>query len=452
MGVYKPDGGYIIVRGEKFRYIDNLSFARKHLKIDAVFQESSLISNLSVAENLYIDRLEECCKGFLLDKHLLKKKSEEVLKKVGEVLNVNQTVASLRIDIKKIIEFSRLFITNPDIILLDEITAPLDMSQVKRLFTFMQDFKRSGKLIVFVSHKLDEVFEIADEIIILREGKVVGTISNESLLQRSELRKKVIQMMSGREVGLKFPQRKEFERSKKPILRVRNLSNEYLKNVDLDLYEGEIVALAGLSGHGQSALLKTLLGMIPKRRGEVHIEEKRVDIRSPKDAMKNGLFYLSDRKDEEELWLHHDVLFNICNPSVKDRSTLYFVGRSVERRVCEEIVSKLRIQTPSLAQIIMNLSGGNRQKVVLGRKLLCKPKILAADQPTIGIDISTKEEIYFLMRKLAAEEGVSILTVLTELSEVINLPDRILVMREGTIVKEFPGGIDEKVLLDSYFG
>lgn len=452
MGVYKPDGGYIIVRGQKFRYIDNPYFARKQLKIDAVFQESSLVGNLSVAENLYIDRLEEFSKGLLLDKSLVRRKSEDVLKNVAEAVSVDQTAASLRTDLKKIVEFSRLFITNPDIVLLDEITAPLDMPKVKRLFALIQDFKRSRKTVVFVSHRLGEVFEIADEIIVLREGKVAGMISNEDPLKRSGIREKVIQMMSGSKVGLEFPRRKELERPKKPILRVKNLGNEYLRNVDLDLYEGEIVALAGLSGHGQSALLRTLAGLISKRRGELYIEGNRVDIRSPKDAMKNGLVYLSDRKDEEELWLHHDILFNICNPSVKERSTLSFVKRSVERHVSGEIISKLRIQTPSLAQIVMNLSGGNRQKVVLGRKLLCKPKILLADQPTIGIDISTKKETYFLMRKLAAEEGVSILTVLSELPEIVNLPHRILVMREGTVVKEFPGGIDENVLLDSYFG
>jgi ABC-type sugar transport system ATPase subunit len=452
MGVYKPDEGYIIVRGKKFRYIDNPYFARKQLKIDAVFQEPCLVDNLSVAENLYIDRLEEFGKGLLLNKRLIEKESEKVLKNIGEAINVNQPAGSLRIDVKKIVEFSRLFITNPDIILLDEITAPLDMTKVKRLFTLIRNFKESGKTVVFVSHRLGEVFEISDEIIVLRDGKVAGTVSNEGAIQGSNMREKVIKMMSGVEIGLVFPEKKKIEKPQKLILRVKGLSNEYLKGVDLDLHEGEIVALAGLSGHGQSMLIRTLAGLVPKRKGEVYIEGNLVDIRSPKDAVKNGLLYLSDKKEEEELWLHHNLIFNICYPSVKERSTLSFVKTSVERRLSKEITLKLRIQTPSLAQPLMNLSGGNRQKVVLGRKLLCRPKILLLDQPTMGIDLSTKKEVYFLIRRLASEERISILTVLSDLPEIINIPDRILVMRGGVIVKQFPAGVDEDVLLDSYFG
>jgi ABC-type sugar transport system ATPase subunit len=453
MGVHKPDDGYIMIRGKKLTSIKDSSAARNELKIDAVFQESSLIDNLSVAENLFIDRLDKFRKRLLLDKGSIKKECEKVLQKIPVALDLDGPAGSLREDVKKLVEFSRILISDPDVVILDEVTAPLERTMVKRLFSLMREFKKAGKAVVFVSHRLDEVFEICDEIIVLRAGKVEAITENEGAGSKSSGRDSVIRMMTGVEIDSAFPQRTGLGKPRSLVLSTKVLGNEYLRSINLDLYAGEIVGLAGLSGQGQSMLLRTLAGLIPKKTGEVYVEGNRVDIRTPNDAMRNGLFYLSDMRDEEELWLSQDVVFNICSPSLKERSTMSFVRRSIERQVSDEIVSRLRVETPSLAQIVRNLSGGNRQKVILGRKLLSKPRIFLADQPTKGLDVPSKMEIYSLMRKLASEDRIPILTVLTDLPEVVNLPDRILVMREGAIVREFSGPTaNEDTLLDSYFG
>ncbi|MCD6535663.1 MAG: sugar ABC transporter ATP-binding protein [Thaumarchaeota archaeon] len=453
MGIHQADAGYLIIRGMRLKSVKSPAIARKHLKMDAIFQESSLIPNLSIAENLFIDRLAQFYRGGVLDRKALKMEAEKALEKVGVKLDVDSPAAVLTEDLKRLVEFARILLTDPDIIILDEVTAPLESTLVKKLFDMLRDLKKRGKTIILISHRLNEILDICDKIIVFKDGKLEGVVDNEGVEDKQQVRTSIIKMMTGSEVGLSFPEKTGLKKRGKLVLRIRGLSNEFLKDINLDLYEGEIVGLAGLRGQGQSMLLRTIVGLVKKKKGELYLDGEKVEIRNPRDAVRHGIFYLSDSRDEEELWLSQDVLFNISNPSARDRSIGGFIRKSTERKICEEMVSKLRIETPSLAQIVKNLSGGNRQKVVLGRKLLSKPKVFLADQPTKGLDISAKTEIYSLMRKLASEEGIPVLTVLNDLPEVVNLPDRVIVMREGAIVKEFSGeSISEEELLDSYYG
>jgi len=452
MGLHQADAGYLIIRGMKLKSVKSPAVARNVLKMDAVFQESSLIPNLSIAENLFIDKLNKFYKKGVLDRGALKREAEKALEKVELKLDVEAPAATLTEDLKRLVEFARILVTDPDIIILDEVTAPLESTLVRMLFEKLRELKERGKTIILISHRLNEILEICDTIIVLKDGRLEGVVDNEGVENKAEIRQRIIQMMTGSETGLQFPEKIGLKKRGRLVLRVRGLSNDILKNINLDLYEGEIVGLAGLRGQGQSILLRAIVGLIPKM-GEIYLDGQKIEIKNPKDAVKHGIFYLSDARDEEELWLTQDVLFNISNPSVRGRCTAGFVRKSIERRICNEIIAKLQVETPSLAQIVKNLSGGNRQKVVLGRKLLCKPKVFLADQPTKGLDISAKIEIYRLLRKLASEEGIPVLTVLNDLPEVVNLPDRVLVMREGTIVKEFSGEqISEEELLDSYYG
>ena len=453
MGLYQADAGYLVIKGTKLRSVKNPAIARNVLKMDAVFQESSLIPNLSIAENLFISKLNKFYKNGVLDRSSLKEKAEKALEKVGLKLDVEAPAAILTEDLKRLVEFARILIMDPDIIILDEVTAPLESTTVKILFERLRKLKKQGKTIILISHRLNEVLDICDKIIVLKDGRLEGIVDNEGVENKVEIRQRIIRMMTGTEIGLQFPEKTGLEKRGRLVLRIRGLSNQVLKSINLDLYEGEIVGLAGLRGQGQSILLRTIVGLFPKDTGELYLNGQKIEIKSPKDAVKHGIFYLSDARDEEELWLTQDVLFNISNPSVKERCVAGFIRKSIERQICDEIITKLRVETPSLAQIVKNLSGGNRQKVVLGRKLLCKPKVFLADQPTRGLDISAKIEIYRLLRKLTSEEGIPVLTVLNDLPEVVNLPDRVLVMREGSIVKEFSGKeISEEELLDSYYG
>lgn len=450
MGVHQPDRGEILINGKKV-VIKDTSHARSDFKMDAVFQEFSLIPQMSVAENIFLDMLEKFYNKGLIDRTKLETQAKKALNSVGLDLDITKPASQLTSVEKKLVELSRSLFHDPKILILDEITAPLESSTVNDLFKIMRDLKDKGKTLIFISHRLEEVLKICDEIIVLKDGALQGIITND-LKRSASLRKGVIRMMTGTEKGLLFPEKTGLKVRGEKVLSLKNIENNWLKGVSLDVHEGEIVALAGLRGQGQSILLRTVCGLIPKSGGHVYLNGEKAEIKSPKDAIENGVFYISDRREEEELWLTHDVWLNLSLVSMDNRSRLGFIKGKEDKEVVEKVVSRLRIETPSLAQIVRNLSGGNRQKVVLGKYLLARPKIIIADQPTKGLDVGAKIEIYHFLRELS-NQGIPTLVVLTDLSEVVNLPDRVLVMREGQVVKEFvEKKINEEELLDSYYG
>lgn len=450
MGVYKPNEGKIFIKKKKVN-IKNPYQARHEFKIDAAFQERALIPQLSVAENIFLDRLDNFYSRGGINRTKLQNRAKEVLDKVALDVDAASLVGELSGGEEKLVELSKVLSRDPDIVIMDEVTAPLDSSEVKNLFKVMKGLKERGKTIIFISHRLDEVLEICDDIIVLRDGNLEGVINNSGKSTLS-IRKVVIRMMTGTKTGLSFPIKKGLKVRREKIFSLRNIRNNWLKDVSLDIYKGEIVALAGLRNQGQSKLLRTIFGLIPKDGGDIYLNGKKLEINNPKEAVNHGIFYISDRRDQEELWLTHDVQFNTSLVSLGDRALLGFIRGGEEKKAVEKIISELGIETPSLAQIIRNLSGGNRQKIVLGKYMLAQPKVLFADQPAQGLDVKAKEEIYYRLRDLSSK-GIPVLTVLTEMSEVMNLPDRVIVMRDGEFVQELAGKkIDEEKLLDSYYG
>jgi ABC-type sugar transport system ATPase subunit len=451
MGVYQPTKGEIFVNGAKVT-IKNPSQARHTSKIDAVFQEPALIPQMNIAENIFLDRLNNFYDKGLINRAKLQNRAKEALNEVGLDVDVTLPVSELTAAEEKLVELSRALSHDPEILILDEITAPLVSSVVNDLFTIMRNLKETGKTLIFISHRLEEVLEVCDEIIVLKDGDLAGIIKNNSERSASSIRKNIIHMMTGTKRGLSFPEKRGLKFREEKVLSLKNIKSDWLNDVSLDVHRGEIVALAGLRRQGQSKLLRTIFGLLPKDRGDLYLDGEKLEIYSPKDAINRGIFYISDRRDQEELWLTHDVGLNISMVSMCDRARFGFIIGGGEKEAVQKIVSKLKIETPSLAQIVRNLSGGNRQKVVLGKYMLARPKVFIADQPTKGLDVGAKVEIYHLLRRLS-DGGIPTLAVLTELSEVVNLPDRILVMRDGKIVKEFSGKkINEEKLLDSYYG
>lgn len=451
MGLHQPDSGDIYINGKK-ALIKDPSQARNRYKIDTVFQEHALIPQLSVAENLYLDKLDQFYQKGLIDHQRLHDQANQTLHKIDLKIDTRLAAGQFAEAEKSLIELAKALSRDPDILILDEMTAPLESSTVNDLLVIMRDIKQKGKTFIFISHRLEEVFRICDHIMVLRDGNFEGIIENDVDGDYLATRKKIIGMMTGTEKGLSFPERAELKSRNQKILSVKGIENRWLKKVSLDVYKGEIVALAGLRGQGQNKLLRTIAGLLPKDGGEIDVSDKSVKIKHPRHAFGNGIFYISDKRDEEELWLTHSVWFNMSMASINDRFRHGLINLNADRQVVEQMSSRLKVETPSLAQIVKNLSGGNRQKVVLGKYLLAKPKILLLDQPTMGLDVGAKTEIYKLLRKLAAE-GIPTLAVLTELEEVVNLPDRLLIMREGNIVREFSEtGVSEAELLDSYYG
>ena len=451
MGLFPPDEGSISIAEERL-HIRDPHQARFVFGIDAVFQEHALIPQMSIMENVFLDQLDRFHDRGLLNYRRMGSETREVIGKVGLDLDVSLPADAISATERSLIEFSIALHRNPNILILDEMTATMPSEIVQDLFEIMRELKEAGKTIIFISHRLQEVLSICDEILVLKDGALQGNVDNTEKKDPVAIRKQIVLMMTGTEKGLHFPAR-EAQASEAPVvLSLRNLHNDRLGDINLDVREGEIVALAGLRGQGQSMLLRAAAGMLAHFEGDISLRGETRRIRNPFDAVESGIFYVSDRRDEEELWLSHDVWLNISLGSISDRARLGLIRMKDDRAVIQEMVENLRIETPSLSKIVQQLSGGNRQKVVLGKYLLSKPRILLMDQPTIGLDVGAKAEIYALLRSLA-NEGIPTLAVLTDLEEVVNLPDRILVMHEGRITREFQGAeVDEEELVDSYYG
>lgn len=451
MGLFQPDDGEIFIAGERI-HIRDPQQSRYEFGVDAVFQEHALIPQMSIAENVVLDRLESFYYAGFINSHRMEAEAREVINKVGLNLDVSTCASELSEADKSLIDFAKVLRRDPKILILDEMTAPLASEVVHQLFDILQKLKYAGKTIIFISHRLHEVLTICDEILVLKDGNLEGCIDNSEKCDLAATRRKIVLMMTGTEKGLHFPPKTGAKTDQAVVLSLRNLRNSRLRGINLDVHKGEIVALAGLRGQGQSALLRAVAGLLTHVEGEILLDGMPRRIRSPYDAIENGIFYVSDRRDEEELWLTHDIWLNISLASISDRAPFGIIPMKKDRTIIKEMVSILRIETPSLAKIVRQLSGGNRQKTVLGKYLLARPKILLMDQPTIGLDVGAKVEIYDLLRKLAGE-GIPTFAVLTDLEEVVNLPDRILVMHEGVIIREFSGeGVNEEELVDSYYG
>ena len=451
MGLFQPDEGEILIAGAPVRMRDP-QHARTHFGLDAVFQEHALIPEMSIAENVFLDRLCTFYAGGMIDAHRLKSAAGEVLARVGLNLDVATRAATIPEAEKSLIDLAKALDRNPRILILDEVTAPLAGDAVRKLYAVLRDLKQSGKVVIFISHRLNEVLDICDKIIVLKDGSLEGIVDNAGKTDPGGIRRKIIRMMTGTERGLHFPPRPERQGDEPVVMSIRGLHAAGLCGVSLDVRSGEIVALAGLLGQGQSAVLRAVAGLCPHGQGTLALDGKPVRARDPREALRSGICYVSDRRDDEELWLSHDIRLNVSVASVGDRTRFGVIRDKADCCAVRDMVSQLRVEPPSLERTVRQLSGGNRQKVVLGKRLLTRPRVLLMDQPTIGLDVGAKMEIYEHLRKLA-DMGIPSLAVLTDLEEVINLPDRILVMHEGVITREFRGDqVKEEELLDSYYG
>jgi ribose transport system ATP-binding protein len=451
MGLFQPDGGEISIAGERI-HVHGPQQARSRYRMDAIFQEHALIPQMSIAENVFLERLQDFYSRGLLDRRSLEVSARDVLARVGLSLDVSGTAAGIPEAEKSLIELSKALDREPRILILDEATAPLASDAVQDLFDIMLRLKQAGKTLIFISHRLNEVLAVCDEILVLKDGNLEGMVDNTRKDDLAGTRKKIIRMMTGTEKGLHFPPRAACEASGPPVLSLRDLRHGRLRGVSLDVRKGEIVALAGLRGQGQSTLLRAVAGLYAPFEGQILLEGRPIRARDPRRAMQSGICYVSDRRDEEELWLSHDIRLNMSVPSIGDRARFGIIRNKDDCCVIQDMITQMRIEPPSPDKVVRQLSGGNRQKVVLGKRLLTRPKVLLMDQPAIGLDVGAKVEIYEHLRKLA-ETGIPTLAVLTDLEEVVNLPDRILVMHEGVITREFKGHeVDDEELLDSYYG
>ncbi len=401
IGIYTPDEGTINLNGEELT-IANTHYALSK-GISMIHQELSPIPYMSVSENIYLGREPVQWNG-LVDMHQL-------------------SIANTQL-----VEIAKAISYDSDLIIMDEPTSAITEAEVGILFNIIHSLKDKGISIVYITHKMDEVFKICDEVTVLRDGRFIST-DPIKLLSSTQL----IQKMVGRELVEMF--QKERATIGETVLEVRNLTGRRFRNISFEVRRGEIFGVAGLMGAGRTELLEAVFGVTLVDEGEIHVNGKHVEIRSPSDAIKNGMALLTEDRKLTGLYINANVRDNMSIANIKEYMRGPFINFRKIETDCEKMRQLMQIKTPSMLQIIKNLSGGNQQKVLLSRWLLTEPNILILDEPTRGIDVGAKSEIYRLMNEFA-KQGKSIIMISSELPEILGMSDRIMVMHEGDKVGE----------------
>jgi ABC-type sugar transport system ATPase subunit len=424
-GIYSANAGEIFIDGKPVA-IQSVRDAQDK-GISVIHQELVLVPHMTVAENIYLGR-EPMTRGNTVD---FKKMNLEV-KKILDSFELNigpeEEISTLTIAQQQMVEIIKAISFNTRILVMDEPTSSLSEKDVGFLFETIRRLKKNNVGIVYISHRMSELKQITDRITVLRDGEYIGTKNTEAA-STDEL----IAMMVGRQLTNYYT--RTFGDPQQAVLEVRNLSDgKLLKDVSFELRRGEILGFAGLIGAGRSEVMKCIFGIDPFTEGEIFIEGKPVRIRNPEDAMKLGIGFVPESRKTEAIFSDQTVMFNITLKTIGEFIRGIFVDSDKELAITRKYVDNMAIKTPSYKQLLGNLSGGNQQKVVIGRWLATKPKILILDEPTRGVDVGAKAEIYAIMNDLV-KEGVSIIMISSELPEVINMSDRVVVMSAGKITE-----------------
>ena len=426
-GVYTKDEGKIFLQGVEAN-IHGIKSA-EDLGVTIIHQELSVINNLTVAENIFLGN-EKVNKFGKIDKKLMLERSKMFLEQIGCDVNPNELAGNLNVGEKQMIEIAKALTKNAAVIIMDEPTTALTEVETKNLFKVIENLKSKGLAIIYISHRMEEIFAICDSVEVLRDGKYAGTariadIDND----------KLITMMVGRKIEDQFPYR--VVKKGKVILDVKNLSSKAgVKNASFEVKEGEILGVAGLMGSGRTELAKTIFGAYKKTDGTVEINGKKLHGGNIGEAIKNGICYLSEDRKKEGCVLGLSVSDNMTIANLnRYENKMLVLDKKKEASDVDDYINKIRIKTPSPEQYIKNLSGGNQQKVILAKWLLTKPEVLIIDEPTRGIDVGAKKEIYELLNELKAS-GKAIIMISSDMPEVLGISDRIMVMSEGKITGE----------------
>jgi rhamnose transport system ATP-binding protein len=427
MGVVQPDTGEIYFGGQPIK-MDNPQIAQ-NMGIVAIYQEASLFPDLSVAENIFMGH-EPLNEMGVIDWPRMNEMAVKPLDELGVKLDVKRRVLSLTIAQMQMVEIAKALSFDAKILIMDEPTSALTLHEVEDLFQIVRKLRDAGKTILFISHRLDEVFEVADQVTVLRDGHFVETKDVKSITHEE-----LVRAMVGRNIDNMFPKLK-VERGE-VVLEVKNLTKKGIfQNISFQLHKGEILGLAGLVGARRTDVATTLFGISPADSGEIYIDGQRVEITGPQKAMALGMAYVPENRQLHGLVLKSDITKNISLPMLREFTRALIINRSRESKRAKEMHDKLEVKSAGLEQLVQELSGGNQQKVVLAKWLATRPHILILDEPTRGIDVGTKAAVHELMSKLASE-GLAILMISSEMPEILGMSDRVLVMCEGRLTGEF---------------
>ena len=427
-GIYSPDEGEIHIRGEKVV----ISSPVKALEygITMIHQELTPVPEMTVAENIFLGR--EPSRFGLVDFKEMHNRTLELFKGIGIQIDPKTKMKDLKVSDIQLVEIAKALSFDADVIIMDEPTSAITDREVEQLFKVIADLKEKGKGIIYISHKMNEIFKISDEITVMRDGEYISTKA-----AKDTSNKELISMMVGRELTDIFP--KLNLEPGEVILEVSNLSKEgEFHDINFQIKRGEIIGVAGLMGSGRTEVMQTIFGMTKPDSGEIKFDGQKVNIQNPMHAIRLGIAFVTEDRKKQGLNLPSSISHNITISSLDEVSTSGFINANKEKQIVDEYIEKLRIKTSNRDKWVQYLSGGNQQKVVLAKWLMTKPKILILDEPTRGIDVGAKFEIYKLMHQLATD-GYTIIMVSSELPEILGMSHRILVFHERKLAGELMG-------------
>ena len=439
-GDYKADEGGIFINGKSVAF--NSPYDALKASISVIYQERQLVSGLSVMENIFIEDLPT--KGITIDRTALRKKTQDILNEFELDFSPNEPVGRLSVAHQQMVEIMKAYRRDADIIAFDEPTAPLSENEINVLFKIIRKLRAAGKVIIYVSHRMSEIFKISDDIVVLKDGQLVCALRSEETNEQE-----LIRAMVGRDIGDTYKELKRNENIGDVVLELRNLETDDVHNINLEVRQGEIVGFAGLIGAGRTELARAIFAADPIKSGEILLDGKFVKFKSPKDAIDAGIALCPEDRKEQGLVLDRTISNNISSAVLSKVRTGPFLSKKKERRLANDAVKKYSIKTPTIEKQCVELSGGNQQKVILGRWTSDQivTKVLILDEPTKGIDIGAKAEIYQTVCDFA-KSGLAVIFISSELTEVINIADKIVVMSQGRISGLLTRGeaSEEKVL------
>ncbi len=427
-GAIQPSGGSVIINDTEYKSLTPALSSQ--LGIGVIYQEFNNVPSLSVVENVFLGK--KIGGRFCPDLKLMTRKAQEIFDKLGVSIPLDIQARRLSPAQQQIVEIARALSSDVKVLIMDEPSASLAMSEVERMLRIVRSLRDEGVTIIYISHRIDEVLDIADSLTVLRDGHHIETRPMKGID-----RKEIIRLMVGRELNETYPSRSTD--IGEPILQLENVSGNGVHDISFELRKGEILGLAGLIGAGRTELGKVIFGEARKDSGTIRYKGNPIEFHSAGQALSSGIGYISENRKEEGVFLNFPVDWNITISALKKYSDHGFVNKKALELLADKMVSRFKVKTPSQAQLVRNLSGGNQQKIALAKVLALDTDVIIFDEPTRGIDVGVKQEIYHLMNGLI-ENGVSIIMISSEMEELLGMSDRVVVLHEGRKM----GEVDKK--------
>lgn len=421
-GAVLPDSGKIIVNGKAFSSMTPQLAAENGIAI--IYQEFNLVGGLSVAENIFLGRAIR--KGWIIDRSTMVEETRKVFQKLNIHIDPNELVMNLSVGYQQMVEIAKAIQQDAQILIMDEPSAPLTKAEVESMFAIVDMLKASGVSIIYISHRLEEIFRLSDRVTVLRDGSHIQTLPTRETDVDA-----LVALMVGRKLTEQFPERRACVQAE-PVLEVSELCGNGDEDLSFTAHRGEVLGFGGLIGAGRTEMAQMIFGVVPKKSGRIVLNGKEIAPKSPREAIDLGIALVPEDRKQQGALLGLSIKKNINMPIYPEESRFSVINRRSEKETAKKYAQSMRIKTPSLEQAVTNLSGGNQQKVILAKWLAANSELIIFDEPTRGIDVGAKFEIYKLMNELV-ESGKTILLISSEMEELIGMSDRIIVLSEGKI-------------------